>query len=254
LVWTIEYSEGATKAVGKLDRSLARRVVDHLEKQVAVLPDPRLTLQEEMNGMPQSLNYLKESPSQTAGPYVHIGCTPNFAEINGVFDADLGSRMVADGAAGERLTVKGRIFDGAGAPLKDALVEIWQADHAGLYNSPSEMRGAADSRFTGFGRCATDMATGEYAFDTIKPGSVLYPDGRKQAPHISFWIVARGINIGLHTRMYFSDEGAANADDPLLSRIEHRQRVETLIGRRDGDTVTFDIHLQGDDETVFLDI
>jgi protocatechuate 3,4-dioxygenase alpha subunit len=74
------------------------------------------------------------------------------------------------------------------------------------------------------------------------------------APHVTLWIVARGINIGLHTRMYFSDEEAANAQDPILNRIEHRVRVPTLIGKREGDTVTFDIHLQGENETVFFDI
>lgn len=204
--------------------------------------------------MPQALNYLKESPSQTAGPYVHIGCTPNFCDIGGVFDADLGTIMVTGDAKGERITVKGRVLDGTGTPLKDALVEIWQADSAGLYNSPSEMRGSADPHFSGFGRCPTDMKTGEFRFETVKPGRVPFPDGRCQAPHVTFWIVARGINIGLHTRMYFSDEEQANAEDPVLARIEHRLRVETLIGKREGDVVTFDIHLQGDHETVFFDI
>ena len=79
-------------------------------------------------------------------------------------------------------------------------------------------------------------------------------DGRLQAPHISFWIVARGINIGLNTRMYFSDEADANAEDPILMRIEHRSRVPTLIGNRDGSAYTFDIYLQGPNETVFFDV
>jgi protocatechuate 3,4-dioxygenase alpha subunit len=204
--------------------------------------------------MPQPISVLKETPSQTAGPYVHIGCTPNFAEIGGVYGDDLGTRMILGEVKGERITIAGRIFDGAGAPLKDAMVEIWQADAGGLYNSPSETRGSADPHFTGFGRCPTDMTTGAFRFETVKPGPTPYPDGRLQAPHVTLWIVARGINIGLHTRMYFSDEEAANAADPLLSRIEHRHRVETLIGRREGDTVAFDIHLQGERETVFLDI
>ena len=204
--------------------------------------------------MPQPLTRFKETASQTAGPYVHIGCTPNFCGISGVYPEDLGTTIITGDAKGDRVTIRGRIFDGAGAPLKDALVEIWQADANGLYNSPSEMRGAADPHVTGFGRCATDMASGEFSFETVKPGRVPYPDGRMQAPHVTFWIVARGINIGLHTRMYFSDEEKANAEDPLLGRVEHRHRVETLIGRREGDVVTFDIHLQGERETVFLDI
>jgi|TARA_R110002020_G_scaffold70235_1_gene182377 protocatechuate 3,4-dioxygenase, alpha subunit len=205
--------------------------------------------------MVQPLGYLKESASQTAGPYVHIGCTPNFTGIHGVYDQDLGSgSMVTDQTRGERITIRGHVFDGAGTPLKDALVEIWQADAGGFYNSPSETRGTADPNFFGWARCPGDMDTGEFVFETIKPGRVPFRDGRLMAPHVNFWIVARGINLGLNTRMYFSDEEQANGEDPILARIEHRVRVPTLIGRREGNTVTFDIHLQGDKETIFFDI
>ncbi len=202
----------------------------------------------------QELGYLKETPSQTAGPYVHIGLTPNFCDISGVYDSDLGTQMVNDKTLGERITVSGRIFDGAGALVRDAVIEIWQADSAGLYNSPSEMRGTADPNFTGWGRCPTRAEDGVYSFDTVKPGRVSFKDGRKMAPHITFWIVARGINIGLHTRLYFPEEQEANAADPILSRIEHRERVATLIAARDGAKLSFDIYLQGPKETVFLDI
>ncbi|MGE7368606.1 protocatechuate 3,4-dioxygenase subunit alpha [Neorhizobium sp. NPDC001467] len=205
--------------------------------------------------MPQPLGYLKESASQTAGPYVHIGCTPNFTGIEGVYETDLGSGPLAsEGTRGERITIRGRVLDGACTPLKDALIEIWQADSDGFYNSPSETRGKADPNFFGWGRCPADMATGEFHFETIKPGRVPFPDGRMMAPHVTLWIVARGINIGLHTRMYFSDEEKANEEDPILMRLEHRSRVKTLIGSREGDTVRFDIHLQGENETVFFDI
>ena len=204
--------------------------------------------------MVQDLGYRKESPSQTAGPYVHIGCTPNFAGITGVYETDLGTTMVNDRTLGESITVRGRVIDGAGVPLKDALVEIWQADAAGFYNSPSDLRGNADPNFTGWGRCPTGADDGIFTFETIKPGRAPYKDGRKMAPHITVWIVARGINIGLHTRMYFADEAEANAEDPLLARIEHRHRVATLVAARDGSVYTFDIHLQGEKETVFLDI
>jgi len=204
--------------------------------------------------MAQRLGYLKESPSQTAGPYVHIGCTPNFCGIEGIFPIDLGASMVNDKTRGERITITGRIFDGFDAPLRDALVEIWQADCNGFYNSPSETRGSADPNFAGWGRSPTDMESGVYTFETIKPGRVPFFDGRLQAPHITFWIVARGINIGLHTRMYFGDEAAANAEDPLLARVEHKVRVPTLIAPREGNTYTFDIRLQGENETIFLDI
>jgi len=206
----------------------------------------------------QKLTTLKESPSQTAGPYVHIGATPNWVEITGVWKEDLGLVIVAPETKGERIIVKGRIFDGSGNPIRDALVEIWQADAAGLYNSPEETRGQADPTFAGWGRQPTDAVTGEYRFETIKPGRVPYRDGRPMAPHITFWIVARGINIGLHTRMYFGDEEPANAECPVLARIEHRFRVPTLIAQRSEEngmpTYTFDIHLQGEKETVFFDI
>jgi protocatechuate 3,4-dioxygenase alpha subunit len=203
--------------------------------------------------MVQSLDRIKESASQTAGPYVHIGLTPNFCDIGGVYAEDLGASMVNADTRGERITIRMRAIDGTGTPLRDALIEIWQADADGLYNSPAETRGAADPNFTGWGRKPVDLTTGECMFETIKPGRVPFPDGRLMAPHLTVWIVARGINLGLHTRMYFGDEDEANAKDPILSRIEHHIRVPTLIAPRAGDIYTFDIHLQGDKETIFFD-
>nr|WP_029927243.1 protocatechuate 3,4-dioxygenase subunit alpha [Ochrobactrum sp. UNC390CL2Tsu3S39] len=205
--------------------------------------------------MVQSLGYLKETASQTAGPYVHIGLTPNFVGIDGIFEQDLGSGPLYDEkTTGERITIKGQVIDGMGAALRDALVEIWQADAKGLYNSPSETGGKAAPGFRGWGRCASHMDTGEFTFETIKPGRVSFKDGRLMAPHVTLWIVARGINLGLQTRMYFSDEADANAEDPVLARIEHRSRAQTLIGQREGSVYHFDIHLQGEKETVFFDI
>ncbi len=193
----------------------------------------------------QSLNQLKESASQTAGPYVHIGCTPNFCGIEGVYPQDLGIKMVQDGAKGTQITVSGVVFDGTGTPLKDVLVEIWQADASGTYNG--------DPAFSGWGRAAGDYDTGLWSFDTIKPGAVPFGDGRMMAPHVTFWIVARGINIGLHTRMYFPDED--NSADPWLSRFEHQNRVPTLIAQKKSDShYHFDIYLQGPNETVFFDV
>jgi protocatechuate 3,4-dioxygenase alpha subunit len=197
---------------------------------------------------------LKETPSQTGGPYVHIGTTPNFIGSTGVYPADLGQIMVNEKTNGERITITGKVIDGSGMMIRDALLEIWQADADGLFNSRSEMRGTADPEFTGWGRQPIDFETGLYRFETIKPGRVPYPDGRLQAPHIMVWIVSRGINIGLHTRMYFGDEEAANAEDPVLARIEHKVRVPTLIAAREGEGYVFDIHLQGEKETVFFDI
>ena len=200
----------------------------------------------------QKLDQLKESPSQTAGPYVHIGCVPKFCGITGVYPEDLGASMVNDQTRGTRITVTGIVYDGTGTPLKDALVEIWQADADGIYPG-NDPRGPADPNFTGWGRKAGDYATGEWVFETIRPGAVPFPDGRMQAPHVTFWIVARGINIGLQTRMYFpeDDHGA----DPILARIEHQNRVPTLIAEKIGDgQYRFDIRLQGDGETIFFDI
>lgn len=208
--------------------------------------------------MVQRLNRLKETPSQTAGPYVHIGTNPNWVEITGVWQGDLGLVLVGPETKGERILVQGHVFDGGGQPLTDALVEIWQADAAGLYNSPEERRGVADPSFAGWGRQPTDARTGAFRFETIKPGRVPYPDGRLMAPHITVWIVARGINIGLQTRLYFGDEAAANAEDPVLARIDPPARVATLMAARGAaeglPAYTFDIRLQGADETVFFDI
>jgi protocatechuate 3,4-dioxygenase alpha subunit len=204
--------------------------------------------------MPQDLGFLKESPSQTAGPYVHIGLTPNHLGIAGVFPQDLGAGLINDKTLGERINVTGRVIDGSGTPLKDCLIETWQADSKGLHNSPSEIRGKADPNFFGWGRFPADWETGEFRFETIKPGRVPFVDGRMMAPHITIWIVSRGINIGLQTRMYFGDEEDANAEDPILTRVEHKVRVPTLIAQRNGDTYTFDIHLQGEYETIFFDI
>lgn len=199
----------------------------------------------------QRIERLKESPSQTAGPYVHIGALPNFAGIEGVYGEDLGTRMITGDAKGERITIRGTVFDGTGAALKDAMVEIWQADAAGRYAGQA----GADPGFAGWGRQAGDMETGEFAFETVKPGAVPFRDGRLMAPHVSLWIVARGINLGLQTRLYFADEIEANTADPILARIEHRDRIPTLLARPEGEgAYRFDIRLQGENETIFFDI
>jgi protocatechuate 3,4-dioxygenase alpha subunit len=204
--------------------------------------------------MAPPLHTLRETPSQTAGPYVHIGLTPNFVGISGIFPDDLGRSLVDARTLGERIRVTGRVFDGADEPIRDCVVEIWQADAAGLYPSPSETRGTADAHFSGWARCPAAPDTGAFTFDTIKPGRVPFPDGRLQAPHISVWIVARGINVGLHTRIYFSDEEGANSSDPILLRVEHQSRLKTLIAVRSGDTYAIDFRIQGQDETIFFDI
>lgn len=202
----------------------------------------------------QRLDYLRESPSQTAGPYVHIGCTPNFSGVD-IYGGDLGTSMKTGPVQGTEITIKGIVYDGAGTPLRDAMIEIWQPDAAGIFPSANETRGTPDPNFTGWGRSPGDMKSGEFTFETVKPGVVPFPDGRMQAPHITAWIVARGINIGLHTRIYFEDEPEANADDPILSRIEHQNRIPTLLAKLKADGIyCFDIYLQGPNETIFFDI
>lgn len=199
--------------------------------------------------MVQPLETLTETASQTAGPYVHIGCIPSFAGLPGVYPEDLGLSPFSEGAAGEVVTITGAVLDGMGAPLRDAMIESWQADAAGRYPGTP----GADPHVSGFCRFAADKDTGEFTLRTIRPGAVTGHDGRAMAPHVSLWIVARGINIGLHTRLYFED--ADNASDPLLSRIDPPARAQTLIAQRTAPgAYRFDIRLQGAGETVFLDI
>ncbi|SON53839.1 Protocatechuate 3,4-dioxygenase alpha chain [Hartmannibacter diazotrophicus] len=208
--------------------------------------------------MVQQFHRLKETPSQTAGPYVHIGTMPNFCGIPGIYPADLGASMVTAETKGERIVITGHVYDGAGQPVRDALLELWQADANGLYNADHERRGTADPAFSGWGRQPADPRTGAYRFETIKPGRVPWKDGQPMAPHASLWIAARGINIALHSRIYFSDETAANNADPVLARVGLFRRA-TLIAERDGEdngmaVYRHDIRLQGDGETVFFDI
>lgn len=206
--------------------------------------------------MPADMNMdqhkrLLQTPSQTAGPYVHIGCAPAHAGLDGPF-ADLGRVMVSPQTRGERITITGSVIDGAGSVLRDALVEIWQADAAGLYPGRGEIRGESDPHFSGFGRCACDAETGEFRFETIRPGAVAFRDGQMMAPHVTFWIVARGINSGLHTRMYFPEDDLGT--DLLLARVDPRDRLRSLVAEKRNDGYRFDIRLQGEGETVFFDI
>jgi len=199
--------------------------------------------------MVQDLRRLTETPSQTAGPYVHIGCIPSFAGNPGIYPEDLGLRAIEDGALGEQITITGSMYDGTGWALRDAMLESWQADAAGIY--PGQP--GADPAVNGFCRFAADKDSGEYTLRTVKPGPTRLCDGRMQAPHIAVWITARGINIGLLTRIYFDDED--NAADPVLNAIEQRPRADTLIAKKTGPgQYRFDIRLQGADETVFLDM
>jgi len=171
------------------------------------------------------------TPSQTVGPFFSFGLP---------FEG--GERLV-DGDDGFWIT--GAVYDGAGDPVPDALIELWQANRAGRYHHPADTRDELplEPGFTGFGRCGTDE-NGEFRFYTVKPGAT-----SPHAPHINVIVHARGLLRHLFTRIYFSDEEGANAADPLLSSIEDPAVRETLIAR-DG---RFDIHLQGERQTAFLD-
>ena len=199
--------------------------------------------------MVQKLETLVETPSQTAGPYVHIGLMPTYAGNPGYYHEEVGTSPVADGAKGEIIEITGQVFDGTGWAMRDALIESWQPDAAGIF--PGQP--GADPAVSGLCRFAADAESGIFTLRTVKPGAVKARGGRQQAPHISLWIVARGINIGLQTRIYFDDED--NSIDPLLARIEQRPRAETLIAKKTAPgKYRFDIRLQGEGETVFLDI
>ena len=209
-----------------------------------------------MNGW--NFQELKETPSQTGGPYVHIGLLPKQANIQ-VFEHNFHNNLVQEQTQGERIRLEGQVFDGLGLPLRDVLVEIWQADANGVYPSQADIQGkAVDPHFQGWGRAGADFETGVWHFDTIKPGTVPGRKGTTQAPHIALIIFARGINIGLNTRVYFEDEAEANAQDPVLKGIEWAPRRQTLVAKReerDGQVVyRFDVRVQGENETVFFDI
>ncbi len=182
------------------------------------------------------------SPSQTAGPYFHIGLCWRFQP-----------EIAPPGVPGERVEVTGRVLDGDGRPVPDAMIEIWQADAEGRYPHPEDPRaGMVDRRFRGFGRVPTD-AQGAFRFTTVKPGRVPGPGGRPQAPHLSVSIFMRGLLQRLVTRMYFPDD-AANREDPILASVEPGRRG-TLVARRDGTpgSLAWDVVLQGEAETVFFD-
>lgn len=204
------------------------------------------------------VKYLIETASQTAGPFLHIGMVPSAAGITTAKDL-VTNVLVSAKTKGERIRVEGYVIDGAGTPIKDAQIEIWQANAAGKYNHPADtQKKPVDPAFKGFGRAVTDYKSGLYVFETIKPGPVPGRNGRIMAPHLNVAVFARGINIHLNTRMYFADEADANAKDPVLGLIEQVPRRNTLIATRgkDGKTIVyrFDIVLQGDNETVFFDV
>jgi protocatechuate 3,4-dioxygenase, alpha subunit len=190
------------------------------------------------------------TPSQTVGPYFKYGLTPSGEYAwNDAFT----NNLLTPDVSGERIRIEGTVFDGDGVQVPDCMLEIWQADAQGRFSDPQDARALPNSSFKGFGRVGTD-AKGGYSFDTIKPGQVPDPDGKPQAPHILLAVYARGMLLHLYTRIYFDDE-AANAADPVLALVPADRRA-TLIARKAASNPTYvlDIHLQGNNETVFFDV
>jgi protocatechuate 3,4-dioxygenase alpha subunit len=194
---------------------------------------------------------LKQTPSQTVGPFFAYGLTP--AQYGYPFGALVGAVLVDQDTPGERIRIIGRVLDGAGEPVPDALVEIWQADAEGRYAHPADRRGS-NLPFKGFGRCGTGTdPENRFAFETIKPGAL----GDGQAPHVNVVLFMRGMLCHVYTRIYFEDEAAANARDPVLASVDEARRP-TLIAARQatpaGTVYRIDLRMQGPDETVFFDV
>jgi protocatechuate 3,4-dioxygenase, alpha subunit len=183
------------------------------------------------------------TPSQTVGPFLSV-----------VLPWPDGPYVVPEGTEGA-ITITGRVLDGVGDPVRDALVETWQAGPDGSFAHPDDPRGGGDPAFRGFGRCPTD-ADGTYRIITLRPGPLPWPGGGTEAPHLDVSLFARGLLDRVVTRIYLPDEEAANAADPVLCSVADPQRRATLIaapGERAAE-FRFDIRLQGQDETVFFDV
>jgi protocatechuate 3,4-dioxygenase alpha subunit len=181
------------------------------------------------------------TPSQTTGPYLEIG----------LIGGPISSRLV-DESDPRAIRLSGMLLDGAGDPVPDGMIEIWQANAAGRYAHPADDRDEipVEEGFTGFGRSATDDA-GRFEFVTVKPGRVPYVDGRLQAPHLLVGVFARGLLKRLATRMYFPDEEAANTEDPVLLGLDPGERA-ALVAHEEDRALRFDIVLQGPGQTTFF--
>jgi protocatechuate 3,4-dioxygenase alpha subunit len=200
------------------------------------------------------------TPSQTVGPFFAYGLAPKGRcdwDPNGSYSwkETVGDNLITPDATGTKIRIEGRVTDGDGVAINDAMIEIWQADAQGRYAHARNEKPRPNAKFTGFGRSATDK-NGIYSFVTIKPGAVAGPNGKPQAPHIVVCIFSRGMLRQIYTRLYFSDE-AANGTDQILTLVPADRRG-TLIAHKQPGTgaplYRFDIRVQGDNETVFFDI
>ena len=186
-------------------------------------------------------NTLFETPSQTAGPFLHIGCTPNLFGIRDVFDKDLPNQPFEKINKEDLITISGKIFDGENKPLLDVMIETWQCDQNGIFYKEK-----------GFSRIIPDINTGLFRLITLKPGFSKNINDKFQSPHILFWIVARGMNQPLITRMYFEDEELEK--DNLFRLVKNKKRIHTLLAKKNNEKeYEFNIYLQGEDETIFFD-
>ncbi len=193
---------------------------------------------------------FRQTPSQTVGPFFSFGLAPE--QYGYAFRSIAGATLIDNGTPGSHIRVLGRVFDGEGQPMSDALIEIWQADAEGRYAHPADPR-CSNTAFKGFGRTGTGTDFEKrFIFDTVMPGAVA-----GQAPHINVIVFARGMLNHLYTRLYFEDQAEANAHDPVLQSVQSERRG-TLLARRDGATAPttyrFDVRLQGEGETVFFDV
>lgn len=190
-----------------------------------------------------------QTPSQTVGPYFAYGLAPE--QYGYPFKSIAGGRVATDDAPGERIRIEGRVFDGKGDVVEDAMIEIWQADGNGRYAHNADGR-PANTAFRGFGRCGTGTdPERRFIFETVKPGSV---DG-VSAPHIGVLVFMRGMLSHAYTRLYFADEAAANARDPVLADVPPDRRqtlIADVLPSHGAKCYRFDIHMQGDRETVFF--
>ena len=193
--------------------------------------------------MKNSKNILDETPFQTAGPFLHIGCMPNKIKINNLYKNDLGEVPFKNKNETEMITVEGSVFDGNGIALDDVMLETWQCDENGQFFEDN-----------GFARFIPDKLTKQFKLFTVKPGQVQNLNVKNQSPHICLSISSRGLNMTLNTRIYFEGDDLIN--DPILSMIKNNKgNIHSLVAKKIKKNVyVFDVFLQGDKETVFFDV
>jgi protocatechuate 3,4-dioxygenase alpha subunit len=186
---------------------------------------------------------LDETPFQTAGPFLHIGCMPNKIKINNLYKNDLGEVPFKNKKEIEMITIEGSVFDGNGITLDDVMLETWQCDENSQFFEDN-----------GFARFIPDKLTKKFKLFTVKPGQVKNLDSKNQSPHICLSISSRGLNMTLNTRIYFEGDDLIN--DPILSMIKNNKgNIHSLVAKKIKKNVyIFDVFLQGDKETVFFDI